>query len=118
MTRDSLTDEDGTEEGLAADVEAALRQVHEETAWSDPDTIVVDLPPGTGDVVLTTLQDVPVDGVVFVTTPFHAAVSDTHRSLQLFRENDVPVLGVVSNMDEFVCDRLHWANHPAVCGPI
>jgi ATP-binding protein involved in chromosome partitioning len=82
----------------------ALVELFEDTAWDDPDTIVLDLPPGTGDVALTTLQETQVDGVVFVTTPFHAAVSDTHRSIQLFEENDVPVLGVVSNMGEFVCD--------------
>ncbi|WP_336002671.1 P-loop NTPase [Halorientalis halophila] len=82
----------------------ALTELFEETAWASPDTLVIDLPPGTGDVALTTLQEVRVDGVVFVTTPFHAAVSDTHRSLQLFEENEVPVLGVVSNMGEFVCD--------------
>jgi ATP-binding protein involved in chromosome partitioning len=83
----------------------ALTELFEDTAWDSPDTLVLDLPPGTGDVALTTLQEVPVDGVVFVTTPFHASVSDTHRSLQLFEENDVPVLGVVANMDEFVCDE-------------
>ena len=82
----------------------ALSELFEETAWNDPETIVLDLPPGTGDIALTTLQETRVDGVVFVTTPFHAAVSDTHRSMQLFEENDVPVLGVVSNMGEFVCD--------------
>jgi ATP-binding protein involved in chromosome partitioning len=82
----------------------ALSELFDDTAWDDPDTVVLDLPPGTGDIALTTLQDAPVDGVVFVTTPFHAAVSDTHRSIQLFAENDVPVLGVVSNMGEFVCD--------------
>jgi len=87
----------------------ALTELFEETAWDDPDTVVLDLPPGTGDVALTTLQEVPVDGVVFVTTPFHAAVSDTHRSIQLFEENDVPVLGVVSNMGEFVCEE---CGHP------
>jgi ATP-binding protein involved in chromosome partitioning len=83
----------------------ALTELFEDTAWEDRDRLVVDLPPGTGDVALTTLQEVPVDGVVFVTTPFHAAVSDTHRSLQLFRENDVPVLGVVVNMDGFTCEE-------------
>jgi ATP-binding protein involved in chromosome partitioning len=82
----------------------ALSELFEETAWDDPDTVVLDLPPGTGDVALTTLQETRVDGVVLVTTPFHAAVSDTHRSIQLFEENDVPVLGVVSNMGQFVCD--------------
>ncbi|WP_144798859.1 P-loop NTPase [Halorubrum depositum] len=83
----------------------ALSDLFETVAWSDPDTVVVDMPPGTGDVALTTLQEVPVDGVVLVTTPFHAAVSDTARALELFEENEVPVLGVVSNMGEFVCDE-------------
>jgi ATP-binding protein involved in chromosome partitioning len=81
----------------------ALTELFEETAWADRDTLVIDLPPGTGDVVLTTLQEVPIDGVVVVTTPFHAAVTDTGRSVELFRENDIPVLGVVANMGSFAC---------------
>ncbi|WP_459192033.1 P-loop NTPase [Halosimplex sp. J119] len=81
----------------------ALSELFEDTAWGDLDALVVDLPPGTGDVVLTTLQEVHLDGVVFVTTPFHAAVTDTARSLELFRENDVPVLGVTVNMAGFTC---------------
>jgi ATP-binding protein involved in chromosome partitioning len=64
---------------------------------------VIDLPPGTGDVVLTTLQEVPVDGVVLVTTPFPASVDDTRRSAELFRENAIPVLGTVVNMGGFTC---------------
>ena len=87
----------------------ALTELFEETAWGDRDTLVIDLPPGTGDVVLTTLQEVPVDGVVVVTTPFHTSVADTRRSLRLFHENDVPVLGVVVNMGTFTCD---------VCGEV
>jgi ATP-binding protein involved in chromosome partitioning len=83
----------------------ALEELFDDTSWHDPETIVIDLPPGTGDIALTTLEAVPIDGVIFVTTPFHAAVSDTHRSLQLFEENDVPVLGIVSNMGEFVCEN-------------
>jgi len=82
----------------------ALSDLFENTAWENDDVLVVDLPPGTGDVVLTTLQDVPVDGVVVVTTPFHSAVSDTGRTVELFRDNDVPVLGAVVNMAEYVCD--------------
>jgi len=81
----------------------ALSELFEDTAWGDRDALVVDLPPGTGDVVLTTLQEVGLDGVVFVTTPFHAAVTDTARSLELFRENEVPVAGVVVNMAGFTC---------------
>jgi len=82
----------------------ALSDLFENTAWENDDVLVIDLPPGTGDVVLTTLQDVAVDGVVVVTTPFHAAVSDTGRTVELFRDNDVPVLGAVVNMAKYVCD--------------
>ncbi|GAB6861375.1 P-loop NTPase [Haloplanus litoreus] len=88
----------------------ALSDLFENTAWRNDDVLVVDLPPGTGDVVLTTLQEVPVDGVVVVTTPFHAAVSDTERTVELFRDNDVPVLGAVVNMAEYVCDCCGEAN--------
>jgi len=100
-----LLSDDGPLAWRGAMAHDALSDLFETAAWSDPDTVVVDMPPGTGDVALTTLQEVPVDGVVLVTTPFHAAVSDTARALELFEENDVPVLGVVSNMGEFVCDE-------------
>jgi ATP-binding protein involved in chromosome partitioning len=100
-----LLSDDGPLAWRGAMAHDALTDLFETAAWSDPDTVVVDMPPGTGDVALTTLQEVPVDGVVLVTTPFHAAVSDTARALELFEENDVPVLGVVSNMGEFVCDE-------------
>jgi len=82
----------------------ALDDLFTDTAWRNDDVLVIDLPPGTGDIVLTTLQEVPVDGVVVVTTPFHASVSDTSRTVELFRDNDVPVLGTVVNMAEYVCD--------------
>ncbi|MFB6183636.1 MAG: P-loop NTPase [Haloarculaceae archaeon] len=81
----------------------ALTELFEDTAWAADDVLVIDMPPGTGDTVLTTLQEVPVDGVVVVTTPFHTSVADTRRSLDLFGENDVPVLGVVRNMGSFEC---------------
>ncbi|MFC7076294.1 P-loop NTPase [Haloarcula halophila] len=88
----------------------ALEDLFSNTAWRNDDVLVIDLPPGTGDVVLTTLQEVPVDGVVVVTTPFHASVSDTSRTVELFRDNDVPVLGTVVNMAEYVCDCCGEAN--------
>lgn len=81
----------------------ALTELFEETAWAGDDVLVIDLPPGTGDTVLTTLQEVPIDGVVFVTTPFHTSIEDTKRSLELFGENDIPVLGLVQNMEAFTC---------------
>jgi ATP-binding protein involved in chromosome partitioning len=81
----------------------AIAELYADTAWAADDTLVVDLPPGTGDIVLTTLQEVPVDGVVVVTTPFASSLADAARSVELFREEGVPVLGVVRNMGEFTC---------------
>ncbi|KAA9396463.1 DUF59 domain-containing protein [Haloarcula sp. CBA1130] len=80
----------------------AVEELLTDAAW-DVDTLVLDLPPGTGDIVLTTLQSFPVDGAVFVTTPFPTAASDTERSMALFREEGVPVLGAVLNMAGFTC---------------
>lgn len=82
----------------------ALTDLMDETAWSDREVLVVDLPPGTGDVVLTTLQEAPIDGVVVVSTPFETSVDDTDRTIDLFERHGVPVVGVVLNMSRFVCD--------------
>ncbi|WP_335999210.1 P-loop NTPase [Halorientalis halophila] len=81
----------------------ALTDLAENTAWSDRDVLVLDLPPGTGDVVLSVLQETPVDGVLFVTTPFQASVADTRRSVELFADEGVPVLGTVLNMASHTC---------------
>jgi ATP-binding protein involved in chromosome partitioning len=81
----------------------ALLDLLGDTAWGDLDTLVLDLPPGTGDIVLTTLQDIPVDGVVLVSTPYPTALDDTDRSATLFREKAVPILGAVVNMAGFTC---------------
>ncbi|WP_251341488.1 P-loop NTPase [Haloplanus halophilus] len=81
----------------------ALTDLCAETAWGDLDTLVVDLPPGTGDVVLTSLSALPLTGAVLVTTPDPSAVGDTVRSERLFREEGVPVLGVVPNMTAATC---------------
>ncbi|WP_433630114.1 P-loop NTPase [Halomicrococcus sp. NG-SE-24] len=83
----------------------ALSDLFADAAWDAPDVLVIDLPPGTSDVALTTLQEVPIDGAVFVTTPFHTSIEDTRRSRRLFDENGVPVLGTVVNMDRFVCEE-------------
>ncbi|MEF8772080.1 P-loop NTPase [Halodesulfurarchaeum sp.] len=81
----------------------ALSDLFEDIAWERPDTLVVDLPPGTSDVVLTTIQEIPIDGVVLVTTPFQTSVADTKRTLELFHDDDIPVLGAVVNMAQFEC---------------
>ncbi|NHN42784.1 P-loop NTPase [Halorubellus sp. JP-L1] len=83
-----------------------------DAAWRDVDTLVLDLPPGTGDVVLTVLQSVPVDAAVLVTTPFATATSDTARSATLFREQGIDLLGAVHNMASFVCPSCGDAHSP------
>jgi ATP-binding protein involved in chromosome partitioning len=72
-------------------------------AWGELDYLVVDLPPGTGDVQLTLVQTVPVTGVVIVTTPQDIALLDARRAIKMFGEVNVPVIGIVENMSYFVC---------------
>jgi ATP-binding protein involved in chromosome partitioning len=82
---------------------SAVRKFLKDVRWDDLDWLVVDMPPGTGDAQLTMVQQVPVDGVVIVTTPQEIALADVRRGIQMFREVDVPVFGVVENMSHFVC---------------
>ncbi len=82
---------------------SAIRQFLKEVQWSELDYLVVDMPPGTGDAQLTLVQQVPLSGVVMVTTPQEVALSDVRRGVKMFRDVDVPVLGIVENMSYFVC---------------
>ncbi|MFO7608982.1 MAG: Mrp/NBP35 family ATP-binding protein [Candidatus Krumholzibacteriia bacterium] len=82
---------------------SAVKQFLKDVQWTDLDYLVVDMPPGTGDAQLTLVQQVPLAGVVMVTTPQEVALADVRRGIRMFREVDVPVLGVVENMSFFVC---------------
>ncbi len=84
-------------------VTQALNQMLQQTQWSDLDYLIVDMPPGTGDIQLTLSQQVPVSGVVIVTTPQDIALLDARKGLQMFRKVLVPVLGIVENMSIHVC---------------
>jgi ATP-binding protein involved in chromosome partitioning len=86
-------------------VTSALTQLIQQTAWSDLDYLIVDMPPGTGDIQLTLSQRVPVSGAVIVTTPQDIALLDARKGLQMFRKVSVPVLGIVENMSTHVCSR-------------
>lgn len=81
----------------------ALEQLLRDVAWGDLDVLVVDMPPGTGDIHLSMAQRVPITGVVIVSTPQDIALIDARKGLNMFRKVDVPVLGIVENMSYFAC---------------
>lgn len=84
-------------------VTQALNQMLQQTRWSDLDYLIVDMPPGTGDIQLTLSQQVPVSGAVIITTPQDIALLDARKGLQMFRKVNVPVLGIIENMSTHVC---------------
>jgi ATP-binding protein involved in chromosome partitioning len=91
-------------------VMGAVEQLFRDTAWPDLDTLILDLPPGTGDVQLTLAQKVTLNGAILVTTPHDLAMADARRAAAMFQKMQVPVLGVVENMAFFVCatcDAIH-----------
>ena len=84
-------------------VMGAIEQMLRDVNWGELEVLVVDLPPGTGDAQLTLAQRVPLTGVVIVSTPQDVALTDVRRGIKMFRDVDVPVLGVIENMSYFVC---------------
>lgn len=86
-------------------VTKALKQLCYEVEWGDLTHLVVDLPPGTGDVQLTLIENLPIHGAVIVTTPQDVALIDAHKALSMFEKLNVPVLGLVENMAHFCCPR-------------
>jgi ATP-binding protein involved in chromosome partitioning len=92
-------------------VTQALEQLLNDTRWTDIDYMVVDLPPGTGDIQLTLAQKIPVSGAVIVTTPQDIALLDARKGLKMFEKVEVPVLGVVENMSIHICSQCGHAEH-------
>jgi ATP-binding protein involved in chromosome partitioning len=86
-------------------VTQALQQLLNDTNWKDLDYLIVDLPPGTGDIQLTLAQQVPVSGAVIVTTPQDIALLDARKGLKMFEKVEVPVLGVIENMSIHICSN-------------
>ena len=83
----------------------ALQQMLLQTLWGDIDYLIVDMPPGTGDIQLTLSQKVSVDGAVIVTTPQDIALQDAVKGIEMFRKVDVPVLGIIENMSTHICEN-------------
>ncbi|HET8942915.1 MAG TPA: iron-sulfur cluster carrier protein ApbC, partial [Rudaea sp.] len=92
-------------------VTQALTQLLNETNWVDLDYLIIDLPPGTGDIQLTLCQRVPVSGAIIVTTPQDIALLDARKGLKMFEKVEVPVLGIVENMAVHVCSQCGHAEH-------
>ena len=81
----------------------ALEQLFGDVEWGELDTLIVDMPPGTGDIHLTLSQKVPLTGVVIVSTPQDIALADARKGLNMFRKVEVPVFGIIENMSYFLC---------------
>lgn len=86
-------------------VTGALQQLLNNTAWDAVDYLIIDLPPGTGDIQLTLSQQIPVSGAVIITTPQDIALLDAQKGLRMFQQVSVPVLGLIENMSMHVCSR-------------
>lgn len=89
----------------------ALEQLMHDTQWKDLDYLIVDLPPGTGDIQLTLCQKMPVSGAVIVTTPQDLALLDVRRACEMFNKLNVPILGVVENMSVYHCSQCGHEEH-------
>ncbi len=89
----------------------ALNQLLKETNWHDLDYLVIDMPPGTGDIQLTLSQSVPVTGAVIVTTPQDIALLDARKGLKMFEKVGVPIIGIVENMSIHICSKCGHEEH-------
>ncbi len=89
----------------------ALQQMLFQVAWGELDVVLIDMPPGTGDVQLTMAQQVPLSGAVIVSTPQDLALIDARKGLAMFQQVNVPVLGIVENMSTFVCPKCGEESH-------
>lgn len=92
-------------------VVGAFNQILNDTQWGELDYLVVDMPPGTGDIQLSLAQSVPVTGAVIVTTPQDVALLDAKRGIEMFRKVGIPILGVVENMGLHICGECGHVEH-------
>ena len=84
---------------------SAMQQLLTQTAWQDLEFLIVDMPPGTGDIQLTLAQRVPLSGAVIITTPQDIALLDARKGIEMFRKVEIPVLGIIENMSTHVCSQ-------------
>ena len=100
-----LTDDNTPVAWRGAKATGALMQLYNQTNWPQLDYLVIDMPPGTGDIQLTLAQRIPVTGAVIVTTPQHIALLDAQKGIEMFHKTHIPVIGVVENMALHTCSN-------------
>ena len=92
-------------------VSKALEQLFYQSEWGELDYLIIDLPPGTGDVQMTMIERLPLHGAIIVSTPQSVALLDAHKGLSMFRKLEVPVIGVVENMAFHICSKCGHKDH-------
>lgn len=114
MSMSFLVDDDTPMVWRGPMVSGALQQLLNQTLWQDLDYLLIDMPPGTGDIQLTLSQRVPVTAAIIVTTPQDIALLDARKGIEMFRKVDIPVLGVIENMSTHICS--HCGHEEAIFG--
>jgi ATP-binding protein involved in chromosome partitioning len=102
-----LTEDDAPIVWRGPMLHSAIRQFFQDVAWADLDYLIVDMPPGTGDVAMSLSQTVPVVGAVVVTTPQEVSLADTRRAVKMYEKLNIETLGVVENMSYYACTNCH-----------
>jgi ATP-binding protein involved in chromosome partitioning len=106
-----LIDEDNPMVWRGPMATSAMEQLLQQTNWQNLDYLIVDMPPGTGDIQLTLSQKVPVTGAIVVTTPQDIALLDAKKGLKMFEKVGIPILGIVENMSIYVCPNCNHQEH-------
>jgi ATP-binding protein involved in chromosome partitioning len=88
-------------------VHGAIQQFFRDVGWRDLDYLIIDMPPGTGDVALSLSQTVPVAGAIVVTTPQQVSLADSRRAVRMYQKLNIPPLGIVENMSYYACPNCH-----------
>jgi len=102
-----MTDDDAPVIWRGPMLHGAIQQFFKEVAWNDLDYLIVDMPPGTGDVALSLSQTVPVVGSVVVTTPQQVSLADSRRAIRMYQKLSIPTIGIVENMSYYACTNCH-----------
>jgi len=106
-----LTEEDSPVIWRGPMLHSAIRQFFHDVAWRDLDYLIIDMPPGTGDVALSLAQTVPVAGAIVVTTPQQVSLADSRRAIRMYEKLNIPALGVVENMSYYECPQCHHTSN-------